>query len=143
MTEPDRRPAITGTLETSLYVEDLALSVRFYQDLFGFRQLVRDDRLCALAIEKGQVLLLFQKGASQHAGETPGGMIPPHDGHGELHVAFAVPTDSLAPWRERLSSSGIKVESTVRWPRGGTSVYFRDPDNHSVELATPGTWEVY
>jgi catechol 2,3-dioxygenase-like lactoylglutathione lyase family enzyme len=31
----------------------------------------------------------------------------------------------------------------VGWPRGGRSVYFRDPDGHSVELATPGLWETY
>src|SRR6266702_2021059 len=28
-------------------------------------------------------------------------------------------------------------------PRGGSSIYFRDPDNHSVELATPGLWSIY
>jgi catechol 2,3-dioxygenase-like lactoylglutathione lyase family enzyme len=31
----------------------------------------------------------------------------------------------------------------VRWPRGGESIYFRDPDGHLVELATPGLWDNY
>ena len=35
------------------------------------------------------------------------------------------------------------IESEVNWDRGGTSIYFRDPEGHSVELATPGVWEVY
>jgi len=25
---------------------------------------------------------------------------------------------------------------------GGWSLYFRDPDRHLIELATPGTWSV-
>jgi len=42
-----------------------------------------------------------------------------------------------------LIAQGIRIESKVTWPAGGQSLYFRDPDNHLVELATPGIWEVY
>jgi hypothetical protein len=38
---------------------------------------------------------------------------------------------------------GVAVESRVKWQRGGMSLYFRDPDAHSVELATTGTWATY
>jgi len=31
----------------------------------------------------------------------------------------------------------------VKWSRGGESLYFRDPDDHLVELATPGIWATY
>jgi catechol 2,3-dioxygenase-like lactoylglutathione lyase family enzyme len=42
-----------------------------------------------------------------------------------------------------LAAQGVVVESRITWPRGGTSLYFRDPDGHSVEVATPGLWPNY
>lgn len=40
-----------------------------------------------------------------------------------------------------LAGRGVEVESRVSWPRGGRSLYLRDPGGHSVELVTPGTWD--
>jgi catechol 2,3-dioxygenase-like lactoylglutathione lyase family enzyme len=73
----------------------------------------------------------------------PGGVIPPHDSHGQSHLAFAIAAADLDAWRRRLAEQGIPVESTVTWPLGGTSLYFRDPDGHLVELATPGIWPTW
>jgi catechol 2,3-dioxygenase-like lactoylglutathione lyase family enzyme len=49
----------------------------------------------------------------------------------------------LKAWEEWLQEKGVQVESKVRWPAGGTSLYLRDPDGHLVELATPGLWSIY
>jgi catechol 2,3-dioxygenase-like lactoylglutathione lyase family enzyme len=73
----------------------------------------------------------------------PGGTIPPHDGQGTLHVAFAIPTDELDAWEQHLKSHDIAIEGRTDWPRGGKSIYFRDPDDHLLELATPGLWPNY
>ena len=35
------------------------------------------------------------------------------------------------------------IEGRTDWPRGGRSIYFRDPDGHLGELATPGIWPIY
>jgi catechol 2,3-dioxygenase-like lactoylglutathione lyase family enzyme len=83
-----------------------------------------------------QVLLLFKKGASRT-------IVSPHDGDGELHVAFAIPASELAAWEMWLAEKGIAVEEKRSWELGGWSVYFRDPDRHLLELATPGVWSVY
>jgi hypothetical protein len=40
----------------------------------------------------------------------------------------------------RRQSHGVTVEKEVEWPRGGKSLYFRDPAGNSVELVTPGVW---
>lgn len=134
---------VSGVVESSLYVADLGRAESFYRRLFGFERLVGDDRFCALAVCAGQVLLLFHRGGSLKAIETPEGTIPPHDGDGQLHVAFAANADELDEWERCLAAEDIEVESRMQWPAGGESVFFRDPDGHLVELVTPGVWAVY
>ena len=136
-------PELTGVVETCLYVDDLERAARFYEDVFEFKRLIGDERFCALSVADRQVLLLFVKGATLQPIPTAGGMIPPHDGAGPLHVAFAIPAAAEGQWRSRLRERAIPIESTVDWPRGGRSVYFRDPDQHLVELITPGCWSIY
>ena len=136
-------PGVNGVLETALYVEDLARAMRFYEDLFGFERLVHDERLCAYAVAGRQVLLLFKQGASLRPMAIPGGTLPPHDGGGNLHLAFAIEAADLEAWEQRLTAKGVAVESRVAWERGGHSLYFRDPDGHLLELVTPGCWRIY
>ncbi|HKB05700.1 MAG TPA: VOC family protein [Gemmataceae bacterium] len=130
-------PALNGLFETSLYVADPDRSARFYESLCGFSEVDRSDRLIALAVADRQLLLLFKKGASI---KSP---YPAHDGQGELHLAFAIPATDLAAWETRLREHGVAVVERRQWPRGGISLYFRDPDGHLIELATPGVWTVY
>jgi catechol 2,3-dioxygenase-like lactoylglutathione lyase family enzyme len=130
-------PKTEGLLESSLYVDNVAGSAQFYEKLFGFR-VISDfgERGCAMRAGNRQVLLLFKKGASRR--------IPtPHDGDGELHLAFAISAAELASWEEWLAENGITVEEKRTWELGGQSLYFRDPDRHLIEIATPGVWSIY
>jgi len=136
-------PTVTRILETALHVEDVQRALAFYQSLFGFEVLGSDDRFAALSVAGRQVLLLFRRGGATVPLQLPGGVIPPHDSHGQSHLAFAIAVADLDAWRQRLAQHQIAVESTVTWPRGGTSLYFRDPDGHLVELATPGIWPIW
>ena len=136
-------PEISGILETALYVTDVARSANFYRALFGFEVMIQDERFCAMSVVGKQVLLLFRRGGAKAALSVPGGLIPGHDGSGETHFAFAIPTLELQPWERRLADFGVAIESKVAWERGGHSLYFRDPDSHLVELATPGLWPIY
>lgn len=131
-------PSTGGILESSLYVADVDRSAEFYERIFGFRKIANfGGRGCAMRAADRQVLLLFKKGASVAT------ELPPHDGAGELHVAFAIARAELPAWEAWLAENGIAVEEKQTWDLGGVSLYFRDPDRHLLELATPGVWSIY
>lgn len=136
-------PKLAGILETAVYVDDLARSRAFYEGVLGLSSMVADQRFCAYPVAPGQVFLVFLRGGTLEPVKLPGGVIPPHDGHGPLHMAFAIAAGELAAWERRLGETGVAIESRVHWPKGGTSLYFRDPDGNVIELATPGLWANY
>ncbi len=140
MADRDKAPSIEGLLETSLYARDLKLTVAFYRELFEFKALFDTPRLAAFEIAGRSVLLVFQSGATEDDSVDARGTIPGHDGAGRLHLALSIAADDLDRWRARLSERGIAIVGEYRWPRGGVSLYFRDPDGALVELATPGLW---
>lgn len=130
-------------LETALYVDDVARARDFYLRLLGAGVLLDTERLVALDVAGASVLLLFRRGATEEALSTPGGVVPGHGAGGVQHVAFAIGRDDADAWARRLAELGVPLESRVTWPRGGVSLYFRDPDGHSLELATPGLRATY
>jgi hypothetical protein len=99
--EDSMRSKTDGILESSLYVSDVARSVRFYQEIFGFYVSSEfGERGCAMHAGPRQVPLLFKKGASRTISS-------PHDGDGALHAAIAIPGDELPNWESWLQQRGI------------------------------------
>jgi catechol 2,3-dioxygenase-like lactoylglutathione lyase family enzyme len=146
---PSIPPPTPRLLETAIYVQSVARSRHFYEHILGLAPLSTPDpadpdpRLFAMRLPGPQVFLIFKRGASTHHIDTGGGLIPPTDAQGQTHFAFAIDANALDAWRAHLEAHNVTIESEVRWERGGLSLYFRDPDGHLVELATPGVWETY
>lgn len=134
-------PSLDGILETALYVDDLDIAKTFYADVIGFAEIFSDIRMASFSVGDDRVLLLFKRGASAQAVEAPGGgMIPPHDGSGPIHIAFAIADRDFPAWETYLDRHGIEIEGRTDWPHGGHSVYFRDPDGHLLEFASRRLW---
>ncbi len=123
--------------------------MEFYGRVLGLEPLTPPEagdahpRLIALNVHNQQVLLLFRQGASAEGHAFEGGFIPGADSQGTSHFAFAIEPHAYEAWRAHLRYVGVDIESEVTWERGGRSIYFRDPDRHLVELATPGLWKTY
>lgn len=130
-------PPLKGILETALYVDDPARSAKFYHEVLGFTPFGSNERMTVLRIADRQILLLFKKGLSARRPTLP------HDGSGQLHLAFAIDRTAVDDWQTWLTDHGVAIEERKAWERGGISLYFRDPDGHLLELATPGVWTIY
>ena len=129
-------PALTGTIEVAIYVDDVPRAVTFYEKVLGLSVLEADTRLTAMAAGR-QILLVCLRGASVKLPKTA------HDAQGSQHVAFSVAGVDLPAWEAHLQANGVEIVETRAWARGGRSLYFRDPDGHLLELASPGVWSIY
>jgi catechol 2,3-dioxygenase-like lactoylglutathione lyase family enzyme len=129
-----------GVLETSLYVTDLDRALAFYENVLGLRQIpdayFSGGRGAALQVGSGpSVLLLFRAEMTRQDGTLPG-----HGTTGAGHVAFRVEPGELPDWRQRLRDHGIAIEREFTFGGNAPSIYFRDPDGNSLELAVSTIW---
>jgi catechol 2,3-dioxygenase-like lactoylglutathione lyase family enzyme len=58
-------------------------------------------------------------------------------------VAFGIAQPELSAWEAWLSQQGILIELRKTWRYDGEAIYFRDSDDHLLEVATPGAWSIY
>jgi catechol 2,3-dioxygenase-like lactoylglutathione lyase family enzyme len=127
---------IKAVVETAIYVDDLQATEAFYGTILGLRVLSKDPgRDVFFQVGEASVLLAFLAEAT-----LKGDHLPPHGATGPGHFALGIDTETLDAWRKRLQGHGVPIEKEVEWPRGGKSLYFRDPAGNAVELVTPGVW---
>ena len=132
---------IPRVLETSLYAEDLDAADRFYGGVLGLERIAFvQGRHVFFRCGVGVVLIFDPRNTANQSTTVNGAPVPLHGARGAVHIALAMADDDLPAWRSHLEASGVEIESEVTWPRGGRSLYVRDPAGNSVELASPTIW---
>jgi len=112
---------ITGIYEVAVRVKELTRAEPFYLEVLGLKVGIRDDTRNWLFL---------------HAGDN--GMIVLQEDKGEWpiqHFAFTIAESDVEAALSTLRERGVAVEGPVyhEW-MPSLSLYFSDPDGHSVEL---------
>ena len=129
---------VEGVIETALYADDLDRMETFYRDVLHLPVHGREsDRHVFFRAGPASMLLIFKPDTT-----LKGDVLPGHGSRGPGHLALGIRPDALPAWRDWLTRQAVAIEKEVRWPAGGTSLYFRDPAGNSVELLTPGVWNL-
>jgi len=128
---------ILGVAEAVLYVSDLIKARDFYRDVLQLPVTAQFDDACFLQTGQRSTLIIFEidKLLSRES------IIPPHGARGQGHVSLAIPAGQMDAWRERLRQHGVAIEHEQDWPVGTHSIYFRDPDQNSLELMDSSHYE--
>lgn len=127
---------IKAIIETAIYVDDLDAAEDFYRKVLGLRVMGKESgRHVFFQVGEASVLLAFLAEAT-----LKGDQLPAHGSTGPGHFALGIEAESFDAWRKLLQGHGVSIEKEVEWPRGGKSLYFRDPARNLGELVTPGVW---
>lgn len=122
--------SILGVAEAALYVEDMEQARDFYTRVLGLPVTADFGESCFLQTGPQSSLILFDIKQL----EIRESVIPDHGAYGEGHVALAIDPSDMDAWRERLETHNVSIEHEQTWPQGTHSIYFRDPDDNSIEL---------
>jgi catechol 2,3-dioxygenase-like lactoylglutathione lyase family enzyme len=127
---------IKAVVETAIYADDLDAAEDFYRGVLGLSVIGREPgRHVFFRVGEASVLLAFRAEST-----LKGDVLPAHGASGPGHFALGIEAEAFGAWRAHLQGRGVSIEKEVEWPRGGRSLYFRDPAGNAVELVTPGVW---
>ena len=113
---------IKGIYEVAIRVKDLARAERFYKDVLGLEEGLRDERRNWLFLRAGgnAGMVVLQEDKSVWPTQ---------------HFAFTVSEADIKRAAAILKDKGVKVSDLVHHQRmNSISVYFEDPDGHELEL---------
>ncbi len=117
-------------------MQSLERSKAFYQGKLGLAVIGEVPGRHVFFRAGESVLLCFIAEASGQ-----GGHLPPHGGAGQLHLAFEVAKDAYETRKAEVMAQQIPIEQEYDWGGGFLSFYFRDPDQHLLEVVMAGMWE--
>lgn len=132
--------SVSEVLESALYVLDLQAAEKFYTEVLGLTFYAKmEGRHLFLRCGNRMVLLFNAEATAVSAGGPKDA--PTHGAKGEGHLAFAAKDSEIDQWKRHLARNGVEIEKEIR-SRNGRAIYFRDPSQNSLEIASPRIWGI-
>jgi catechol 2,3-dioxygenase-like lactoylglutathione lyase family enzyme len=120
-------------VESVLYAQDLEAAETFYAKILGLEVYSRvAGRHVFFRCGTG-MFLVFNPDKTEKEEHW-------HGCRGRGHIAWAIPSREIDAWRNWLKAAGVDIYLETSWPKGGHSLYFRDPAGNDLELVTLPTW---
>jgi catechol 2,3-dioxygenase-like lactoylglutathione lyase family enzyme len=127
---------IKAVIETAIYVDDHWAAEIFHRTVLGLLVIDKEPaRHVFFQVGEGNVLLAFLAEAT-----LKGDQLSSHGASGPGHFALGINAEAFDAWRKFLHGHGVSIEKEIECPKGGESLYFRDPAGNLVELVTQGVW---
>ena len=133
----------SAILEAALYVTEVDAAEAFYGDVLGLPVLAKaEGRHVFFRCGDGVVLLFNAEATRTPPAKGARFPVPPHGAAGPGHICFAATGEEIDQWTHKLRNAGVEIEADFEWPKGGRSIYFRDPSGNSIEFAEPRIWGI-
>jgi len=132
--------SVSEVLESALYVLDLQAAEKFYSEVLGLTFYSKMEGRHVFFRCGNRMVLLFNAEATAVSAGGPKDA-PTHGAKGEGHLAFAAKDSEIDQWKRHLARNGVEIEKEIR-SRNGRAIYFRDPSQNSLEIASPRIWGI-
>ncbi|MDD2054427.1 VOC family protein [Pseudomonas putida] len=122
---------------TIVYVPDVASSLDFFEQAFGFARRFLHESGTYGELQSGETTLSF---AAHELGEMnfSGGHIAAHTSPRPLGMEIGLVTDDvIAAHARALAAGALELTAPTTKPWGQTVSYVRSPDGTLIELCTP------
>jgi catechol 2,3-dioxygenase-like lactoylglutathione lyase family enzyme len=121
--------------ETCIYVAELGRTKTFYHEKLGLEIISTVEGRHIFFRAGTSVLLCFIAEQTAHSHD-----LPPHGASGQIHFAFEVEQEEYEKVKTEIQQKGIPIEHEQEWKNNLQSFYFRDPDQHLLEVVQKGIW---
>ena len=117
-----------------IYVNDMPTMIRFYRDIMGFDITEPEDTINVYLVKDGVLFMFYPRKAFEMFAGRIFSYTDGLNGHYEIALRVASPSDVDAEWN-RLLSLGVTPVYPPTDQGWGRTCYIADPENNLVEIA--------
>ena len=113
-----------GLTHIALPVKDVKRSSKFYQKIFGVKEMYRNPDFIQVQTPGSKDIIVFENQKKKSAATR-----------NSFHFGFRLPKPSdLKPIIKKVKNAGGKIKETGEFVPGEPYVFFYDPDGYEIEI---------